>query len=43
MINFRVIPKLEVKDFNLVKGIKLEGLRALGDPLEDKRSDASFS
>lgn len=34
MINFRVIPKLEVKDFNLVKGIKLEGLRALGDPLD---------
>ena len=34
MINFRIIPKLEVKDFNLVKGYKLEGLRALGDPLD---------
>ena len=29
---FRIIPKLEVKGNNLVKGINLEGLRILGDP-----------
>lgn len=33
MSNFRIIPKIEVKQFNLVKGYKLEGLRVLGDPL----------
>ena len=27
---FRIIPKLEIKNHNLVKGINLEGLRALG-------------
>ena len=34
MNNFRIIPKLEVKQFNLVKGYKLEGLRVLGSPLQ---------
>tara|TARA_B100001057_G_scaffold471473_1_gene533845 strand:+ start:1986 stop:2834 length:849 start_codon:yes stop_codon:yes gene_type:complete len=29
---FRIIPRLDIKGPNLVKGIKLEGLRALGDP-----------
>ena len=33
MINFRIIPKLEIKNENLVKGVNLEGLRVLGDPL----------
>jgi cyclase len=33
MSNFRIIPKIEVKQFNLVKGYKLEGLRVLGSPL----------
>jgi imidazole glycerol-phosphate synthase subunit HisF len=28
----RIIPKLDIKNENLVKGIHLEGLRALGDP-----------
>ena len=32
MSKFRIIPRLDVKGPNLVKGIKLEGLRALGDP-----------
>ena len=30
----RIIPKLEIKNSNLVKGINLEGLRVLGDPLD---------
>ncbi len=34
MNNFRIIPKLEVKNLNLVKGYKLEGLRVLGNPLD---------
>lgn len=29
--NLRIIPKLEIKNNNLVKGINLEGLRALGN------------
>ena len=33
MMNYkRVIPKLDIKDNNLVKGINLEGLRVLGNP-----------
>ena len=28
----RIIPRLDIKGPNLVKGIHLEGLRALGDP-----------
>lgn len=30
----RIIPKLEVKGLNLVKGIRLDGLRVLGNPEE---------
>ena len=32
MKNLRIIPKLDIKNHNLVKGISLEGLRVLGDP-----------
>ena len=28
----RIIPKLDIKNGLLIKGINLEGLRALGDP-----------
>ena len=28
----RIIPRLDIKDHNLVKGINLEGLRVLGEP-----------
>ena len=28
----RIIPKLEIKGENLIKGVQLEGLRVLGDP-----------
>ena len=28
----RIIPRLEIKNGNLVKGINLEGLRVLGNP-----------
>ena len=31
-VAFRIIPKLDIKGPNLVKGIHLEGLRVLGDP-----------
>lgn len=34
MINVRIIPKLEVKGPNLIKGIHLEGLRIVGKPQE---------
>ena len=34
MKNLRVIPRLDIKGKNLVKGISLEGLRVLGDPIE---------
>jgi imidazole glycerol-phosphate synthase subunit HisF len=30
----RIIPKIDVKGMNVVKGIHFEGLRALGDPIE---------
>lgn len=30
--NVRIIPKLEIKNENLVKGVQLEGLRVLGSP-----------
>ena len=30
----RVIPKLEIKNENLIKGIKFDGLRAIGDPIK---------
>lgn len=31
-MNFRIIPRLDIKGANLVKGIHLEGLRVLGKP-----------
>ena len=34
MIASRIIPRLDIKGPNLVKGIHLEGLRVLGDPAE---------
>ena len=30
--NLRIIPKIDIKNFNLVKGVHLKGLRILGDP-----------
>jgi cyclase len=30
----RIIPKLDIKNNNLIKGVNLEGLRALGDPYD---------
>ena len=30
----RIIPKLEIKNENLIKGIRFEGLRKVGDPIE---------
>ena len=32
MRNLRIIPRLDIKGSNLVKGINLEGLRIIGDP-----------
>ena len=32
MKRVRIIPRLDIKGSNLVKGIHLEGLRVLGDP-----------
>ena len=32
MKNFRIISRLDIKGENLIKGIRLEGLRKLGDP-----------
>jgi imidazole glycerol-phosphate synthase subunit HisF len=34
MSNLRIIPRLDIKGPNLIKGIQLEGLRVLGDPQE---------
>ena len=34
MSNFRIIPRLEIKGRNLIKGIRMEGLRKIGDPKE---------
>lgn len=34
MRKLRIIPRLDVKGSNLIKGIQLEGLRVLGDPAE---------
>tara|TARA_Y100000741_G_scaffold364405_1_gene355314 strand:- start:958 stop:1719 length:762 start_codon:yes stop_codon:yes gene_type:complete len=34
MENFRIIPRLEVKSGNLIKGMRMEGLRIVGDPVE---------
>ena len=30
----RIIPKLEIKNENLIKGIQFEGLRVVGDPIK---------
>ena len=32
--NIRIIPKLEVKGLNVIKGIRMEGLRKVGLPEE---------
>lgn len=32
MSNFRLIPRLDIKGKNLIKGVHLEGLRVIGDP-----------
>jgi len=34
MRNFRIIPRLEIKSGNLIKGMRMEGLKILGDPLD---------
>ncbi len=34
MSNLRIIPRLDIKGANLIKGIRLEGLRVIGDPQE---------
>lgn len=34
MANVRLIPRLDIKGPNLIKGIRLEGLRVMGDPQE---------
>jgi cyclase len=32
MAGLRIIPRLDIKGPNLIKGIRLEGLRVVGDP-----------
>lgn len=34
MNNLRIIPRLDIKGKNLIKGVQLEGLRVVGDPHE---------
>lgn len=34
MSNIRIIPRLDIKGKNLIKGVRLEGLRVMGDPHE---------
>ena len=34
MSNVRLIPRLDIKGSNLIKGVHLEGLRVVGDPQE---------
>ena len=34
MSNIRIIPRLDIKGSNLIKGVHLEGLRVIGDPQE---------
>ncbi len=34
LMSVRIIPRLDIKSPNLVKGIQLEGLRVMGDPAE---------
>src|SRR3990167_1845826 len=36
----RLIPKLEIKGRNVIKGIQFEGLRVVGDPIELARKYA---
>ena len=36
--NIRIIPRLDIKGTNLVKGIHLEGLRVLGQPADFARA-----
>lgn len=38
MTNIRIIPRLDIKGFNLIKGIQLEGLRVIGSPNEYAKS-----
>ena len=33
-MKLRIIPKLEVKGGNLIKGINFDGLKVIGDPCE---------
>lgn len=37
-VNFRIIPRLDIKGPNLVKGVHLEGLRVLGKPEQFARA-----
>ena len=32
--NFRIIPRLDIKNDTVIKGIHLEGLRVVGEPAE---------
>ena len=32
MRKIRIIPRLDIKGKNLIKGVQLEGLRVIGDP-----------
>ena len=32
--NIRIIPKIDIKNNSLIKGVNLEGLRILGDPYD---------
>ena len=34
MRDIRIIPRLDIKGSNLIKGVQLEGLRVIGDPNE---------
>ena len=34
MKNFRIIPRLEIKSEFLVKGMRMEGLKKIGNPLD---------
>ena len=34
MKNFRIIPRLEVKTDQVIKGVRMEGLRKVGDPVD---------
>lgn len=42
-MNIRIIPRLDIKGENLVKGINLEGLRILGKPEEFVKEYSKFS